>query len=353
MLLETLSIFIGFVGIILVLSLFVTALVQFIQNVLRLRAKNLRVGLQSLIEKLEAAGVIRTDQNASSKQIRDKLIDKLPFVPKSGAGFFTRLLSPTPTWISKDELIEYIKTAGGQLTDSQTGTLSVLFQRMEDYLSKRFILEVRIITIVCAVIVAAYFQVSTPALLKRLSNDADYRARAERASEGIYREGETLLAASTNYQNVSDLALEQLTAQYPEYAALLEPVSGTGTSRGEIVAELEFALSRLAPSQRDKLIKEYDNLLEASARGAVADARSRMAGLTERLAAFDIAPWQYGWSYLKSPANIVGILATAALLAFGAPFWFERLRELIQLRDALKPKQTIKTATVQIGESKS
>jgi len=34
-------------------------------------------------------------------------------------------------------------------------------------------------------------------------------------------------------------------------------------------------------------------------------------------------------------------------------FLFERLRELIQLRDALKPKQTIRTATVQIDESKS
>jgi len=38
---------------------------------------------------------------------------------------------------------------------------------------------------------------------------------------------------------------------------------------------------------------------------------------------------------------------TAALLTFGAPFGFERLRELIQLRDALKPKAPKQTAAAE------
>ena len=33
--------------------------------------------------------------------------------------------------------------------------------------------------------------------------------------------------------------------------------------------------------------------------------------------------------------NVIGVLVTAILLSFGAPFWFERLKNVVKFKDAL------------------
>lgn len=55
--------------------------------------------------------------------------------------------------------------------------------------------------------------------------------------------------------------------------------------------------------------------------------------------------WGAGWAFYYSPvrglrlANVLGALVTAALLSLGAPFWFNMLKSLSNLRDALNPKK--------------
>jgi hypothetical protein len=43
----------------------------------------------------------------------------------------------------------------------------------------------------------------------------------------------------------------------------------------------------------------------------------------------------------KDP-RIIGVLITAILLSCGAPFWFEQLKNVASLRDALSKGQTAK-----------
>ena len=349
MLLNTLDTFIGFIGVMLVLSLVVTALVQFVQNSLRIRAKNLRVGLQALLDKLpddkttkkssEGANPEKPSslEKGRAQELREKVLKSAPFVPDEHSWINT-LFSPTTTWVTEEELLEHLNTAGVTLSAAEMERLPLLFDRMEDYLRKRFILSVRIITIVCSVLVAAYFQVSTPALLIRLSHDDKYRAQAVGAAEQVYKDAPALIAASTNYQNVSAMALEQLTARHPEHAALLERASGLGPSHQDMVAELRAALAPLPAATQLKIAAEYEQLLTDLQEKAVKDARGQLGELTGRLAKFDITPWPEGWKFFRKPQNYVGLLITAIFLTFGAPFWYERLRQLIQLRDALKPK---------------
>jgi hypothetical protein len=348
--LKTIDTLIGFIGVMLVLSLAVTALVQLVQNLMMLRANNLRVGLQALLEKLfleQTAPVTeeekaRTGDAAKTKAsyYRDKVLKLAPFVPEKESSILTKFFSPTTTWVKKDELEEHLQTAGLKMTDAQRDRLSLLFERMEDYLRKRFIMNVRMITIACAFVVAGYFQLSTPELLNRLSTDDEYRARAVAATEEVYTEAPALIAQSTNYQNVSEKALDQLASKHPEHVALFERASGKGNSKGEIIAELRSALATLPPESQARLLKEYDTLLTDLQKQAVADAGERFGAMTDRLGKFDIIPWPRGWSFYTKPNSkeIIGVLITVFFLTFGAPFWYERLRELIQLKDALKPK---------------
>jgi hypothetical protein len=368
MILETLNIFLGFVGIMLLLSLIVTALVQAIQSLVGLRAWNLRIGIQALVEKFQAEqkqpakmvknSVSTTDASSVSEAGEaETLAQKISscatsivrdgrFVPchhdKEGVKPASMLAGPAYSWISPDELTERLVTLGLLNVNDEKGKrrVEVLFQRMEAYLNKRFLLYIRYITFACALGVAVYFQVSTPALLNRLATDSAYREAAATASEHLYVEAEALLKASTNYQNVSEMALEKLAAKHPGHIEYLEQVSGVGEQRGDLLAELEAALAPLSVSDRTQLMNDYELLLDGLRKEAATAATEQLESLTGKLAAYDITPWASGRSFYAKPANYIGVLMTAILISFGAPFWYDRLRELIHLRDALKPKKS-------------
>lgn len=348
--LDTLSTFIGFAGIMLLLSLIVTALVQFLQSLLSLRARNLRIGLESLIESVltepkpigqGGGGENPAGQpgrpNKSPKELADEVIEESQFVP-GALNPLSRFFSPAVTWVEKEELIEHLKKAGVKLDAPEKERMTLLFQRMEAYLNKRFIMFVRIITFVCAVVVAGYFQVDAVGLLKRLATDARYRATADAASTQVYKDAPALMAASTNYQNVAEMALAELAERHPEHVGQLERASGIGESRGDIVAELSDALAPLTAYERDRMVAEYEKLLAGLHEKAAKASGEQIGELTDRLSAYDIVPWPKNWEYFTCWKNVIGVLITAIFLSFGAPFWYERLRELIQLRDALKPK---------------
>ncbi len=357
--LDTLSTFIGFVGIMLLLSLIVTALVQFLQSLVSLRARNLRIGLESLIESVlpqpppdgnagggDDQGGQQRRSRKSPRELADEVIEESQFVP-SALNRFSRFISPAVTWVEKEELIEHLKKAGVTLGAPEKERLTLLFQRMEAYLNKRFTMFVRIITFVCAVVVAGYFQVDAVGLLKRLATDPQYRAAADAASVQLSQDAPALIAASTNYQNLSEQALAELAVRHPEQVGRLERASGLGEARADIVGELRTALAPLAASERDKIVAEYEQLLAGLNEKAVKASGEQVGVLTERLSAYDIVPWPKGWGYFACWKHVIGVLITAIFLSFGAPFWYERLRELIQLRDALKPKP--QTAQVEDG----
>lgn len=351
MILDTLNTFLGFAGIMLVLSLIVTALVQFLQNLFALRARNLRIGLHSLIESLlksrnesgrrkdETPQESKTREIKSPETLAGEVIESSKFVPKfESPGLIARLISPTISWVEQEELIEHLKESGIELGEVERKKLSILFKRMEAYLNKRFILSIRLITIACAFLVAGYFQVSALELLKRLSTDPQYRASAAKASERLYAEAAPLMGASTNYQNVSEMALAELTAKHPNHAAYLERASGLGESRADVVGELQVVLAPLPAPERGALLAEYEKLLTNLQEKAIEASGQQLGRLTDRLASYDITPWAHGWAYFTRAEALIGVLITAMFLTFGAPFWYERLRELIQLRDALQPK---------------
>jgi hypothetical protein len=368
MILETLNIFLGFVGIMLLLSLMVTALVQAIQSLVGLRARNLKIGIQALVEKFQAeqkqrakqqSNTVTTSEGSSVPEDKEEkgldqelsscataMVRDGRFVPchhdQEGVKPASKFAGPAYSWISPDELTERLVTQGLLTDDDEKGKrrVEVLFQRMEAYLNKRFLLYIRYITFVCALGVAVYFQVSTPALLNRLATDSAYREAAATASEHLYVEAETLLKASTNYQNVAEMALEKLAAKHPAHIEYLEQVSGVGEQRGDLLAELEAALAPLSVSDRAQLVKDYELLLDGLRKEAATAAAEQLESLTGKLAAYDITPWASGRSFYAKPANYIGVLMTAILISFGAPFWYDRLRELIHLRDALKPKKS-------------
>ena len=60
------------------------------------------------------------------------------------------------------------------------------------------------------------------------------------------------------------------------------------------------------------------------------------------------ADWKDGYS---SAAGLLGMLLTALLLSMGAPFWYNALGQLLQLRSALAVKEDVQRASRQTNGS--
>lgn len=398
--LDTLDTLIAFVTVTLVLSLLVTGLVQIIQYAIGQRGRNLELGLAGLLASLsdpqalraggeEAVKIEDEARELARKVVHDprltqpsngrlflwlsrklaKLRDKR-FVGGLAGRLYWWVLGRT-TWIEREELrsllgelLEKRPAADGEVTTAEAATAKAatakvaaakvaassaarlddeLFDRWERNLSKRFQHRMRWLTVVCAFVVVILFQVDGFKLLRDLSADAELRSRiAGLSSEALGQESG--VREMLDLRGAAEEALDRFEARHPEIKALLEEASGVGPDRASIVAELESVLADRPKAERDTLLEEYSALLDQvigerqrRARALVDDA----LGLSARMG---LEPWPRGLGFYV-PMRLgrwLGVGVMVFLVSFGAPFWFNTLRNLVGLRDLLKPKEEAK-----------
>jgi hypothetical protein len=153
------------------------------------------------------------------------------------------------------------------------------FDSVMDRSSQRFTLHMRIWTVIFAVIVAFAMQLDTFQLFTRLSSDADVRSQVLASADALTKQAEVLQAA---------------------------PAIGSST------ISLRAASDNLGSILTNKLVVQ-------------------------------LVPQPYPSPVYRdwSPTNrsFWGILASAALLSLGAPFWFNTLKTLSNLQPVLAGKK--------------
>jgi len=402
--LDTLETLIAFVTVVLVLSLLVTGLVQLVQYTFRFRGRTLEQGLAGMLASLlgwegEARRIAHKVVHdpwlvqPSNGPVSRWLIRVLGSLgEKRGISGLARWLKEwiegRTTWIEKGELKEALaratanwssdgrpakaeagpgdpakaeaatrapaetvveppgeRTAGdpaaaGNRRDVIAG-VEAAFGRWERLLTKRFQHRMRWISVAGAFLVVFLFQVDGFALLRDLSADAELRARIS-ALTGEVLEQEAGVRQMLDLRDAAEEALERLEARHREVEAALEQASGVGSDRASIIAELEAVLADRPAEQRNAILAEYEDLLNQvidqrrrRARGLTEDA----LGLTSRMG---LRMWSGDWDFYYPPVygRYLGVLVMVLLVSFGAPFWFNALRNLVALRDLLKPKET-------------
>jgi hypothetical protein len=390
--LDTLDTLIAFVTVTLVLSLLVTGLVQMIQYAIGQRGRNLELGLAGLLasltdpEAVRAGGAQAVRVEGQARELARTVVHdprltqpsngvlfrwlsrrlaKLRhrrFVGKPAGWLYWSLLGRT-TWIERGELrsvlgelLEKRPAADGEVTTAEVATAKVataevaassaarlddeLFDRWERNLSKRFQHRMRWLTAVCAFVVVILFQVDGFKLLRDLSADAELRSRiAGLSSEALGQESG--VREMLDLRGAAEEALDRFEARHPEIEALLEEASGVGPDRASIVAELEAVLADRPPVERDALLAEYSALLD----GVIGERQRRARALVEDAlgmsARMGLEPWPRGLGFYV-PMRLgrwLGVGVMVFLVSFGAPFWFNTLRNLVGLRDLLKPKE--------------
>jgi hypothetical protein len=395
MTLEHLDTVISFVVILTGVSLFVTTLTQMVSALLGLRGTNLRWGIKTLLEEIDPnlgthaaaisqavlhhplisdstlsrfdVGLIRRWKLASTvrKEELIEILHKLAETPKpkeTGQAPDT-WLTPLRSALERldREPAENLVLAAPEIkklfpndpaaaervitqmmasVEHLSGGINQWFDSVMDRVSQRFSVHARIWTIVFSLVVAFALHLDAFKLLTQLSSDAELRARLVTSADTLSKKADEMLVTSSNAPSaVYVAAMQQLVNAHPrELASVGQPSGFSSLDGGK--QWLEGRLKAAKIQDPEKWLKLYEELVpQAALRTAADDFHSILTNKLKFQLIPDPYPTPFYNYWTPSWLHLWGILATAALLSLGAPFWFNVLKNLSSLRPVLAKKE--------------
>jgi hypothetical protein len=370
---------IGFAVIMLLLSLLVTSLVQTTIALFNMRGRNLRWGLELLLE-----------QCGIPKEVGTKLSDEILRHPAiASTGFLLgrrqavairveelyRLLDQYGQSLPKghelkslfDELppeaarIEKLATDLAQAVPVTAATLragmaGVFAQQSElvagvnqwfdtvmDRTSQRFTMHTRWLSVAGAVVLTVALRLDTPAVLNRIWSNAALREQlVSVGAPAALRMADSVQTYQNTQRALATLAIGQVGAAQQDTA--LKRILGAAPSN---LATLQQGADWLAgalkgrkdsvtvlTAYRDGMAVQADSLLGRYARTS-RDVRSALADTA--IGIFQ-TPFPKLGKYWWNADHAVRGLISIVLLSLGAPFWFKALKQAANLRPALAQK---------------
>jgi len=369
---------IAFVGIILLASLIVTVLTQTVIALLNLRGKNLIWGLKRLVSQIEPS--LKDDADAIVRKI---LGNPMISLEKKNKGFwsrfqrlpavirreeFSRLLIKLP---ESEDIKEFNQTTAaglraltainpGELTKRlealpenwrqaaenelkkvnvfifeqfKTARLKIMeleawFDNVVDRLSQRFTRHSKIIAVGAAVLVTLVFRLDSIQLLKQVSSNPELRTRLVTDIAEIQKIGDSVLGGPTSY----DLAFQALKKEVPKFDAPTQSILSKESAEQWLQNKLPAGVTY------EELQNKYDAALADVSKMKLGSLGNELATMNATLSQMSLQILGKGdvfsehfWEFSK----ILGILITIVLLSLGAPFWFNVLKNLTNLRTRL------------------
>jgi hypothetical protein len=279
---------------------------------------------------------------------RAKLLNEAlaPFVPPA---------TPAPGYtVQVDKILDQAAESARQ----SVGKLEAWFNSSMDRVSQRFAIQMRLWTVVFAFCLAFGVHLDSLGLFEQISTNSAVRS----ALVGI--RGDVLGEAKAIIPPAAAPSATPATAAAPATDA---PVSAE-VLQGALTALKTSAPSAAIPDKIDvgiATVKEVETWLQGKGvpaetvgkyRGFVISALVKRADDIDKQlqkAGVDLVPSPYpgdpkqGWPYrvvhelfqFNNNRNFLGILLTAAFLSLGAPFWYNALKNLSNLRSTVANKQ--------------
>jgi hypothetical protein len=234
-----------------------------------------------------------------------------------------------------DAVVHQLETSAQQAV----GKVEVWFNRVMDRSSQRFALQMRLWTIVFAVLLAFGAHINSFQVLQSLWNSPDLRNNLVNSRDAVLQEAAVVLAptapgmASTGPAvppQIVNTAMKNLQSQDKDAAALGAPPvfqsfdQATAWLNGKADASHQAILA----AAYQKLVLEG---LKANAEGIKKEIAD--SGFVLISSPYDGIFCYGGWK------SFTGILVTAVFLSLGAPFWFNALKTLSNLRPMVASRQ--------------
>jgi len=225
------------------------------------------------------------------------------------------------------------------------------FGSAQDRAEQWFQTHTRIVTVVCSIFAAFLLQLDTADIYRQLRATPALTQGLTKAASSVIEEGTKILDPKNAPAHRAYLQWKE---KHPEHALFDLPASPTQDEYRQAL-NAELTGDNVNAEDAKDLLKEYDVLYMTEAKKFEEASREQAERLTKTVsqAGFDLMPvnflgrWDqptetqfHGWPRLQRQmthtfSHLLGILATAGLLALGAPFWFNLLKNLTSLRPAL------------------
>jgi hypothetical protein len=223
------------------------------------------------------------------------------------------------------------------------------FGSAQDRAEQWFQTHVRVITIACSICAAFLLQLDTAEIFQKLRDQP-------KLAEALVKSAPTVLQQGASVTDSTDTPAYETyllwLRKYPQYPLEKLPANGSAQSYHQAIAT---RLQAAGAKDSASLLADYDALTNEGTQEFLKQRNATVDVLRQTLdeAGFDILPHPFFGRWDKDPTptwaraislprsiavylvHFVGILATAGLLALGAPFWFNLLKNLTNLRPAL------------------
>ncbi|MFV1883823.1 MAG: hypothetical protein ACMZ7B_05005 [Balneola sp.] len=402
---EALDVVIGLIFVYLLFSLFVSIINEMLSSILQVRGKELKfsiermIGLQlrnllygnSRINKVKYRSsffygtplwgiykwlkkTISSNIDLGSNQIEKKITNEALPSKISRETFADAVMEIMQDEDLREELFKqapFLKKAytnATNKTEELKKALESWFDEVMTYTSEWYKQKLRIVLIVLGFITAAFFNVDTFSIVKKLNDDPEARAaiisQAEQFVESyenkdgkiVLKEGNTDSLFVAN-ETVISKELKEIKNSY---------ISAYSDSVKKALKEERFKHldSETSPSKKDSLILVFNEVVSDSIQKLASDSLrinypnlvaidsvyQQMSRLKQQEIAMASSVLGLGWdiethgSYWKAIKNqlhwysVFGWLITALAISMGAPFWFDLLKKVINIKEELKPK---------------
>jgi len=219
------------------------------------------------------------------------------------------------------------------------GKLETLFNTVMDRVSQRFALQMRVWTVVFAILVAFAAHLDSFRLLEQLSSNPEMRASLVSSRDAVMKEAAAVMTtresgaqpASVEPQAYAN-ALATLKQKQPEATKDIE----VPPAFDNLPAAITWLEPRLKADEAGKksLLAEYRKLVSTELMYRAEAIRTRLES-----SGWQLIPSPYPWFDYSGKRHVLGILISAAFLSLGAPFWFNCLKTLGNLRPILASRQ--------------
>jgi hypothetical protein len=392
--LEHIDTVLSFVVIITGVSVLVTALTQMASALFALRGGNLRWGIETLLKNADP------ELAKYAKTISEQVLQH-PYI--SDSTFSGTKSKVTAKWclgsaIGEDELVEILHalakegtapSAGGQpepwaaalgksmealdLADAEkllqlapeiqksfpddaakadeiisrltipveelSGHIHQWFDSVMQRTSQRFATQTRLWTVLFSVALAFGLHLDAFKLFTQLSSDAVLRERLVASADALSKKADDILASTNGTDEVYVTAMKQLISSQPvALKGLPQPAGFTNLDEGK--AWLDDHLKAINITDAAKWLQSYEDMVpQAPLRSAAENLRSILDNKLTLALVPDPYPQPFYNYWTPSWLHFWGVAASAVLLSLGAPFWFNTLKDLSNLRSSVANEQ--------------
>ena len=220
--------------------------------------------------------------------------------------------------------------------EESANKLQAWFNSMMDRVSQKFTMYMRIWTVAFAFCFAFGLGLNTMSLIGDLYNNSTLRNSLVAAADQVMASASTVLDSKHLLAARYSASLQQALKE-----ANISPSQQVPPTLDTPDDAAKWVDQYVPEAQRADVLKRFSILAVAASREAIQSSYAEantLAALASK-SGFRILDFQWPWKRTWTWSGLFGVLATAGLLSLGAPFWFNALKTLTNLRPTVAAKE--------------